>query len=226
MKYQWFKVDWDLEYKELKKLLLSSPYTETSGKGFVLDEAYVGKTLSGRYIQKNIVWRESSSPYGKIEKSKEVIYITYQFQIDMDNQPSLRLTNPPRSGRIFSTALAIVTHHRVAIHQDKVDLFVAINELKKWLPHFSLLRIDANQIPFTKGASATIILRGKDSLLDAMKQLPQHDKGQLTKIEFTFRSELGEHKILMNNRGRVEIVDERIAHTIYPKLYNIVSKLI
>lgn len=226
MKYQWFRVDWDLEYQELKELLLSSPYSETLGKGFVLDEAYTGKTLSGRYIHRNTIWRESSSPYGEIEKFQEVIYTTYQFQIDMDKQPSLMLTNPPRSGSIFSTALAIVTNHRIAIHQNKIDLLVAIDELKKRVAHFSLLRIDANQIPFAKGTSASIILRGRDGLLDVMKTLPQYDKGQLTKIEFSFRSEFGEHKALMTYRARVEILDERITHIIYPDIYSIVSKLI
>lgn len=226
MKYQWFKVEWDIGYEELKSLLLSFLYTEKKGRGFVLDEAYQKNIITGRYIDKKIVKKETSPPYGQPLTYEEVIYSIFKFQINLNNQPSLLLINPPRAWTLLSSALSVATNHRVVFYNQTIDLKNIIKQLKIRLSHFSIISIHAKQIPFSRGATAAIVIKGKGDLLQKLESVTGADKGLITKFEFSFMTEHGTHKALISNRIRLEVTDQYIEEELFNKVYDIFSKLL
>jgi len=224
MKYQWFKVDWELDFKELKSLFLSFQYSEKIGKGFVLDEAYRKDIISGRYVDKRVIKKETTPPYGLPITYDETIYTTFKFQVNLNDQPSLLLINPPRAWTILSSALSVITNHRVTFYNEIIDINKVIKQLKEQLSHFSITSICAQKIPVS-GATATIMINGKGDLLKKLKSLAKSDKGLITKFEFSFMSEHGTHKALITNRSRLEINDKYIEKELFEKVFAVLSKM-
>lgn len=205
MRYQWIDAKWSLSYSELKNALLKNTYTEETGSGFILDEAYRTNKLVGRYIQKEIKTIESHSPLGGIEKYSQIIYQNHSFQIDMDSPYSLLLINPPRSSIPLTSALGKATFFRISIQSPSISLTRWLDLIQLNVKKYSLKKLDISHIQLSNNILVNISLKGDDNLIEELKKIPNNTSGKIIRAEFSFSTKNGEGKATITHQGVVKM---------------------
>ena len=225
MRYQWVDAIWKLDYSELKNALLKNFYTEEAGFGFILDEAYHNKKLSGRYIQKEVKDIEICSPLGMKDIYSQVVYNSYSFKIDLSSRYSLLLVDPPRSSIPLTSALSKATFFRVSIKSPVIDLVVWLDLIKLSLEKYSLKKIEVSQIMISPNILGNLNLKGDGDLLAELKHISNNNSGKIIRAEFSFSTPNGEGRATITHQGVVKMSNSLSDHHLLPILLNSLESL-
>lgn len=225
MRYQWVDADWGLTFADLKNSLLKNSYDESRGSGFILDEAYREGKLAGRYIKKETKTIAAISPLGHSETYLQTFYETYQFQIDMSQNYSLLLVNPPRSSLPLSTALAKATEFKLSIKTADINLLQWMNCISPTLKKLVLKKLDVTQLQINKDIIGTLTLRGTGDILNELERLPNSGSAKITRAEFSYSTEFGVGIATITNRGIAKMHSPFTDQNLFPVLSKTINSL-
>lgn len=225
MKLLWNKIEWLLSFNELKSSLLNLEYSDKNAEGFIIDKAQTN-IIVGRYILKSDLTETIITPNGTKEEIKRTNYIHYNFSINYDKTLSLSLIDPPRAISKFGLALNKATKNRLIIHPINIKPGEWLTQISNQLKDITIRRIDATQIPLKDNINASIILRGNSGLLAELGKISNSSKGKVTRIDFSFRSDDGDHQVTITNSGSFTIKDIHIKDTIEPILFDCLNSLL
>lgn len=225
MRYQWLQPTWRLNYNELCKSLLSNSYDDKTGIGFIIDETYRERKISGRYVQRVVNQVKIQNPYGDTESYQQITYQNYGFSIDMDCPYGFLLLNPLRSSVPLMSAIGKATNYKVGTQLIRVDLIQWLECLKQEFSSISINRIDVVNLPLDKGIIGSVSLKGNVDVFKGLEKIPNYEMAKISKIELSFINKDGCGKAIITHQSSVRMMDEQSTYFLLPVLNKTLNKI-
>lgn len=161
-KIKWIILNSRFSLNEMIEKLMSDPFTEEKGKGFIFDKSR-DSHFHGRFIEKIISEDKVSSLYGDITTIERVDYRTTSFTVDKRFSPVVLVDNPPRTLKPFAQALVKNLGLGVSLEQIEVDPFIWYTKLAENLA-LKIVQLDVSQIQVSEFALAKMQITSTNDL--------------------------------------------------------------
>lgn len=165
MKVKWLHLELPVPLNKLSALLLTEPYNNELGTGFLVQHADDHR-LDAQYIEKIENISKEIDPFGIESEQRIVTYYSCRFSIDQESQ-MICFFDPPRSLRKFIAKL----HSKLGIGLVITDIVI---DPLKWATHVEenvksliITHLASSGIKTSRGGLAKIsVASKKDSRLD------------------------------------------------------------
>ncbi|CAI0872480.1 hypothetical protein [Serratia grimesii] len=161
-KVKWIILNSRFSLNETIEKLMSDPFTEEKGKGFIFDKSR-DSHFHGRFVEKVISEDKVSTLYGDITTIERVEYRTTSFTVDKRFSPVALIDNPPRTLKPFAQALVKNLGLGVSLEQIEVDPFVWYTKLAESLT-LKIIQLDVSQIQVAEFALAKMQITSTNDL--------------------------------------------------------------
>ena len=181
-RHKWLRAEWPITMRSLASKLKLNRYSEDSSAGFFVDRVR-DHSVEARFIEK-IIYRDTIiDPFENISEIERLEFSQCEF-IASDITPSLELINPPRSTQRFASSLIEITDFLTSISQINIDVL-------KWSEIFSEISntpiiidtIHLGEIDIYKEVRASMIIRGRNDILNVINKLTNGAKYKMDKIQ-------------------------------------------
>ncbi|WP_422468077.1 hypothetical protein [Endozoicomonas sp. ALC013] len=184
-KVKWLYYELPIPILKLSELLIANQYSEYLGEGFLLSKS-TGKTIAGRYIEKNISKTIIQDPFGNEVENPVTTYYVCNFSLDI-NSNLLCIYDPPRTLRRFISKLHSMVGLGLVLSDITVDPLALILDLEKEVGKTKITHISSYGIRVEKAGLAKISVSGKKDIRSEFESITRSIKFKTESVRFQFQ---------------------------------------
>jgi hypothetical protein len=215
---QWFKAFWKSP-KILKQRILASQYTSVRGEGFILNSSSQ-YSLSGRYVNSNVIIEEIRDPFGRIEISERKNFEYIDFVFSGKSFQLIEITNPGRCVRKFVAAISQLDDFGVTVEKFEISAIEFLRTLE--VLGVSVLfakQLELSDIGISENVSGKMSLKGRIDFKNYTEDLNLPSEHCLTKLLVVAKFLDFSGDIELSNCARI-----KMSKTLSPILIPIISE--
>ncbi|MCH9293725.1 hypothetical protein [Klebsiella quasipneumoniae] len=221
-KVKWIILNNSFTTSETVKKLMSDPFTEEKGKGFIFDKSRASH-FHGRFIEKIISEDRINNLYGNSTAVERIEYRVTSFNFDEQYAPVLLLDNPPRTLKPFAQALVKNLGLGTSLEEIEIDPFTWFSYLNTELT-LNIVQLDVSQIQVAEFALAKMQINSTSDLKKYFKDELIHKKMRLDRLTCTIHDQefSGKLKLFRNGMAQIEArAEKELTKRLFDSLMNI-----
>ncbi|WP_049096898.1 hypothetical protein [Klebsiella michiganensis] len=216
-KVKWIILNNHLNCNETVDKLMSDPFTEEKGKGFIFDKSRTTR-FHARFVEKVISEDNVSNFYGGNTIVERIEYRTTSFTFDEKNSPVMLIDNPPRTLKPFAQALIKNLGLGISLEEIEIDPYLWFNFLSKELT-LKITQLDLSQIKVAEFALAKMQINSTNDLKKYFQDELANKKARLDRLTCTIHEQEFSGKLKIFRNGMVQI-DARSEKELINRLFS------
>lgn len=182
---KYLSAKWPVSIRSLASRLKSSPFSEDSNAGFIIDKTRDG-FLDARHIEKYSFTDRQTDPFGQEFITERIAFTETKFSV-YASDPLLEVIDPPRGLQAFISKLAEVNSFNVTIAPINVDVLEWLAALEVELNLDMLIdSIQITDLEIEPGTSAKVIIKGERDVRSALKKIANGKKYAIEKARVRY----------------------------------------